>query len=101
LIVGRQLLAGDAVGSAKEAIAERVAACGGGEQAATTSLKKALAIGEIIYPGHDRPFRVGPPIAYVSDYELRVRLFVDPSGQDEELHFGAAAAKSFATWPGN
>jgi N-acyl homoserine lactone hydrolase len=101
LIVGRQLLSGDAVGSAKEAIAERVAACGGGEQAAIASLKKALAIGEIIYPGHDRPFRVGPPIAYVSDYELRIRLFVDPSGQDEELHFGAAAAKSFATWPGN
>jgi N-acyl homoserine lactone hydrolase len=101
LIVGRQLLSGDAVGSAKEAIAERVASCAGGEQAATASLKKALAIGEIIYPGHDRPFRVGPPIAYVSDYELRIRLFVDPSGQDEELHFGAAAAKSFATWPGN
>ena len=100
LIVARQLLAGDAVGGAKEAVAERIA-CAGDEQAATASLKKALAMGEIIYPGHDRPFRVGPPIAYIADYELRIRLFVDPSGQDEELHFGAAAAKSFATWPGN
>ena len=101
LIVGRQLLAGDAVGSAKEAVAERIASCAGDEQAATASLKKALAMSEIVYPGHDRPFRVGPPIAYIADYELRIRLFVDPSGQDEELHFGAAAAKSFATWPGN
>jgi N-acyl homoserine lactone hydrolase len=56
---------------------------------------------EIVYPGHDRPFRLAPTIAYIADYELRIRLFIDPSGQDEELHFGAAAAKSFATWPGN
>ena len=101
LIVGRQLLAGDAVGSAKDAVAKRIASCAGDEQTATASLKKALAISEIIYPGHDRPFRVEPTIAYIADYELRIRLFVDPSGQDEELHFGAAAAKSFATWPGN
>ena len=101
LVVGRQLLSGDAVGSAKEARAGRIAACAGGEQTAAASLKKALAICANAYPGHDRPFQVGPPIAYVSDYELRIRLFVDLSGQDEELHFGAAAAKSFATWPGN
>jgi glyoxylase-like metal-dependent hydrolase (beta-lactamase superfamily II) len=100
LKVGRQLLAGDAVGSAKEAAAGRIISHADGEQAAA-SLKKALSISDIIYPGHDRPFRLGPPIAYISDYELRIRLFVDPSGQDEELHFGAAAAKSFATWPGN
>lgn len=100
LMVGRQLLAGDAVGSAQEAAAGRITGHADGEQAAA-SLKKALAMSDIIYPGHDRPFRLGPPIAYISDYELRIRLFVDPSGQDEELHFGAAAAKSFATWPGN
>ena len=101
LIVGRQLLAGDAVGSAKEAVAGRIASCAGDEQAATASLKKALAMSDIVYPGHDRPFRLKPTVAYVADYELKIRLFVDPSGQDEELHFGAAAAKSFATWPGN
>jgi N-acyl homoserine lactone hydrolase len=101
LRVGRQLLAGDAVGNAKEAVAGRIASCVGSAQAAAASLKKALATSDIIYPGHDRPFRVGPPIAYISDYELRIRLFVDPSGEDEELHFGAAAAKSFATWPGH
>lgn len=101
LQVGRQLLAGDAVGNAKEAVAGQITSCAGSAQAAAASLKKALAMSDIVYPGHDRPFRVGPPIAYISDYELRIRLFVDPSGQDEELHFGAAAAKSFATWPSN
>jgi N-acyl homoserine lactone hydrolase len=101
LQVGRQLLAGDAVGNAKEAVAAQITSCAGSAQAAAASLKKALAMSDIVYPGHDRPFRVGPPIAYISDYELRIRLFVDPSGQDEELHFGSAAAKSFATWPGN
>ena len=55
LIVGRQLLAGDAVGSAKDAVAERIASCAGDEEAGTASLKKAVAISEIIYPGHDRP----------------------------------------------
>lgn len=101
LLAGRRLLAGDAVGNAKEAVAGRIGSHVAGLQRATDSLKKALEIADIIYPGHDRPFRVGPPIAYVSDYELRIRLFVDPAGQDEELHFGAAAAKSFATWPSN
>jgi N-acyl homoserine lactone hydrolase len=101
LLVGRRLLAGDAVGTAKEAVAGRIGSHVAGVQRASDSLKKALEIAEIIYPGHDRPFRVGPPIAYISDYEVRIRLFIDPRGQDEELHFGAAAAKSFATWPGN
>jgi N-acyl homoserine lactone hydrolase len=100
LLVGDKLLAGDAVGSAREAARHQPAA-GASDQDALASLDKALSISAIIYPGHDRPFRVGPPIAYLGDYELKIRLFIDPSGQDEELHFGAAAAKSFATWPGN
>jgi N-acyl homoserine lactone hydrolase len=111
LLAGRRLLSGDAVGGAREAVTRQVAACqvaacqvaacAGGEQDALASLDKALAMSEVIYPGHDRPFRVGPPVEYISDYELKIRLFIDPAGQDEELHFGAAAAKSFATWPGS
>jgi glyoxylase-like metal-dependent hydrolase (beta-lactamase superfamily II) len=101
LLVGHRLLAGDAGGSAREAATCQPAACSGGQEDALASLDNALAMSKVIYPGHDRPFRVGPPIEHISDYELKIRLFVDPSGQDEELHFGAAAAKSFATWPGN
>jgi N-acyl homoserine lactone hydrolase len=101
LMVGKSLLAGDAVGSAKEAVAGKIESCAGSVEDAAASLARALNASDIIYPGHDRPFLVAPPITYISDYELRIRLFIDPSGQDEELHFGAAAAKSFATWPGN
>ena len=101
LLVGKSLLAGDAVGSAREAVTGKLAPCAGSAQDAAASLARALAASEIIYPGHDRPFMVDPPVAYVSDYALRIRLFIDPTGQDEELHFGAAAAKSFATWPGD
>lgn len=101
LLVGDKLLAGDAVGSAREAATRRLIAYEGGEEDALASLDRALAISEIIYPGNDRPFSVGPPIAHISDYELKIRLFIDPSGQDEELHFGAAAAKSLCYLPGN
>lgn len=99
LLAGRQLLAGDAVASAREA-ASRQVACATNASEAATSLARALAMADVIYPGHDRPFRVGPPVTYLADFELRIRLFFDPAGQDEELRFGAAAAKSFATWPG-
>lgn len=98
LLAGRHLLAGDAVKNAQDAITGQPGSCADGARAAS-SLQKALAMSDIIYPGHDRPFRVGPPVAYVSDYELRIRLFVDPSGQDVDLRFGAGAAMSFATWP--
>jgi len=92
------LLAGDAVTCAKDAVAKTPSAFCVDPAQAARSLTRALEA-RIVYPGHDRPFFVGPPVAYVSDYTLRIRLFVDPAGQDEELRFGSAAAKSFATWP--
>jgi N-acyl homoserine lactone hydrolase len=100
LSVGRHLLAGDAIMNARDAIAIQVASQDLDAASETTraSACKALQIADVIYPGHDRPFHVGPPLAYVSDIELKIRLFTDPAGQDQELHFGASAARSFATW---
>jgi N-acyl homoserine lactone hydrolase len=69
------------------------------DQCAKQSLLRALDPAEIIYPGHDRPFRVGPPIAYLDDYAVRIRFFTDPAGPDEEIQVGSFAAKSFASWP--
>ena len=66
---------------------------------ADASLAKALNAPDIIHAGHDRPFRVGPPIAYVGDYALRVRLFFDPVGMDQEICIRTEQAHSFATWP--
>jgi N-acyl homoserine lactone hydrolase len=103
LSVGRHLLAGDAIANAREAIAIEVAsqALDATDETTRASACKALQIADVIYPGHDRPFRVGPPLAYVSDIELKIRLFTDPAGQDQELHFGTSPAKSFATWTGD
>jgi N-acyl homoserine lactone hydrolase len=102
LSVGRHLLAGDAIATAREAIVIEVASqtLDATDETTRASACKALQIADVIYPGHDRPFRVGPPLAYVSDIELKIRLFTDPAGQDQELHFGASAAKSFGTWTG-
>jgi N-acyl homoserine lactone hydrolase len=58
-----------------------------------------LGCADRIYPGHDRPFRVGPPITPVGDYALRIRLFVDPVGMDQEICIKSEQACSFATWP--
>ena len=100
LCVGRSLLAGDAVSCAQDAVRGVYGADAQSPAQACESMARALALADLIYPGHDRPFRVGPPISYAADYELRIRLFLNPAGQDEEHRFGAAAARSFATWPG-
>jgi N-acyl homoserine lactone hydrolase len=99
LLVGNELLAGDAVTCAADAVAGRVEYQPAPDSRAEDSLKKALALADIIYPGHDRPFRVGPPIQYTTDYAVRLRFFTDPSGPDEEIQIGSFAAKSFASWP--
>ena len=98
-LVGNALLAGDAVTCAADAAAGDIRYQRGYDGWARQSLSRALTLAEVIYPGHDRPFRVGPPITYLDDYVIRIRLFTDPAGPDEELQVGSFAAKSFASWP--
>jgi N-acyl homoserine lactone hydrolase len=98
-LVGNALLAGDAVTCAGDAAAGEIRYQPGYDGRARQSLLRALTLAEVIYPGHDRPFRVGPPIAYLDDYAIRIRFFTDPAGPDEEIQVGSFAAKSFASWP--
>lgn len=98
-LVGNALLAGDAVTCAGDAAAGDVRHQRGYDKRAKDSLSRALTLADIIYPGHDRPFRVGPPVAYLDDYAIRIRFFTDPAGPDEEIQVGSFAAKSFASWP--
>jgi glyoxylase-like metal-dependent hydrolase (beta-lactamase superfamily II) len=98
-LVGNALLAGDAVTCAGDAAAGDIRYQRGYDNRASQSLARALTLADIIYPGHDRPFRVGPPIAYLDDYAIRIRFFTDPAGPDEEIQVGSFAAKSFASWP--
>ena len=99
LLAGERLLAGDAVACARDAISGTPEECFGNRREAGASIAKALSIAKIICPGHDRPFHVGPPIAYESDYALRIRFFIDPAGEDQEICIKAEKARSFATWP--
>ncbi|WP_022720883.1 MBL fold metallo-hydrolase [Rhodopseudomonas sp. B29] len=99
LLVGDTLLAGDTVYCAADAAAGEVRSVPSADPRATESLKKALGLASVIYPGHDRPFRVGAKPTYLDDYAMRIRFFTDPEGFDEEIRIGAFAPKSFASWP--
>ena len=99
LLVGREILAGDAVACARDAARGRAALWFSDGAQADASLAKALSCAEVVYAGHDRPFRAGPPVAYLGDYALRIRLFFDPVGMDQEICIKAERARSFATWP--
>lgn len=99
LLVGDELLAGDAVSCAGDAAAQEIRYPPANNPAALISLQKALASASVIYPGHDRAFRIGQPITYLDDYAIRIRFFTDPTGPDEEIRVGSFAAKSFASWP--
>jgi N-acyl homoserine lactone hydrolase len=99
LLVGRELLAGDAVACGRDAARGRAALWFADSAQADASLAKALGAADIVYAGHDRPFRVGPPVAYLGDYALRIRLFFDPVGMDQEICIKAEQPRSFATWP--
>ncbi len=98
-LVGDALLAGDAVTCAGDAAAGDIRSHCADHEQARASLSKASALAEVIYPGHDRPFHIGPPISYLDDYAIRIRFFTDPAGPDEEIQIGSFAAKSFASWP--
>jgi N-acyl homoserine lactone hydrolase len=99
ILIGKELLAGDAVTCGGDAAARDICYQPPYDQRAKASLFRALDLADVIYPGHDRPFRVGPPIAYLDDYAIRIRFFTDPAGPDEEIQVGSFAAKSFASWP--
>jgi N-acyl homoserine lactone hydrolase len=98
-LVGSTLLAGDAIACAADAAAGEILHQRAHNAQAEVSLMRALTLAEVIYPGHDRPFRIGPPIAYLDDYAIKIRLFTDPTGPDEEIQVGSFAPKSFASWP--
>jgi glyoxylase-like metal-dependent hydrolase (beta-lactamase superfamily II) len=99
LLVGDELLAGDAVAGARAAATGEPDLPAADFIQARSSIARALTLAPTIYPGHDRPFRLGPPIAYVGDYQLRIRLFFDPVAMDQEICIKAEAPRSFATWP--
>jgi N-acyl homoserine lactone hydrolase len=71
---GIAIIAGDSIQNATVARERRNALVFWNEQQANQSVAKLLAIGDIIYPGHDLPFRMNPDgtAEYLHDFELTI-----------------------------
>jgi glyoxylase-like metal-dependent hydrolase (beta-lactamase superfamily II) len=71
---GIAIIAGDAIQNSTVALERRNALVFWNEQQANQTVDKLLAIGDLIYPGHDLPFRVNPDgtSEYLHDLELTI-----------------------------
>jgi N-acyl homoserine lactone hydrolase len=71
---GIAIIAGDSIQNTDVARERRNALVFWNEQQANQSVDKLLAIGDVIYPGHDLPFRMNPDgtTEYVHDLELTI-----------------------------
>jgi N-acyl homoserine lactone hydrolase len=71
---GIAIIAGDSIQNSTVARERRNALVFWNEQQANQSVDKLLAIGDIIYPGHDLPFRMNPDgtAEYLHDFELTI-----------------------------
>ena len=69
---GIAVIAGDSIQNALVARERRNALVFWNDEMASRSIDKLLAIGDVIYPGHDLPFRVGAGgrMDYLHDFEL-------------------------------
>jgi len=71
---GIAVIAGDSIQNSTVALEKRNALVFWNERQANESVAKLVAIGDIIYPGHDLPFRMKPDggTEYLHDFELTI-----------------------------
>jgi glyoxylase-like metal-dependent hydrolase (beta-lactamase superfamily II) len=100
LLIGSSLLAGDAVPTIRSAYKKEIVGYNVNAALANSSLKKALNLAEIIYPGHDRPFVIKEAgIEILGEIDLRIRFFFSPKNQDQEIVVKSEKQLTFVTWP--
>lgn len=76
---GLAAVTGDALHSGATALRRMCPAIFWDEQQAAASVERILDTADVIYPGHDRPFRiVGDQVEYVSSFDLELSGF-DPA----------------------
>ncbi|HWS30167.1 MAG TPA: MBL fold metallo-hydrolase [Clostridia bacterium] len=98
--LGKVLFAADAVWSARAVIRGRPDLTFFDMPLTEKSVQKAVAISDVIVPGHDRPFRVvNGAIEYFTDASYHFSFAFDPAGGDFELSVStgpqAVASKYF------
>jgi N-acyl homoserine lactone hydrolase len=82
----RAVLASDAMWSARDAVRRVPDVAFFDPAKAQTSLDRALAAGDVFYPGHDRPFRLQDgAVVYLAQYRYHLSFPFQPQGQDFEL----------------
>jgi N-acyl homoserine lactone hydrolase len=92
----RAVLASDALWSARDAVRAVPDVAFFDPAKAQASLHRALAAGDVFYPGHDRPFRLqGGSVVYLDQYRYHLSFPFQPGGQELELEISTErSAKS-------
>lgn len=94
---GRAVLASDALWSARDAVRGVPDVAFFDPAKAQISLDRALAAGDIFYPGHDRPFRLRDGVvSYQAQYRYHLSFPFQPYGQDFELEISTERSANTA-----
>lgn len=90
---GVSLITGDALHYASAALTKRNPIVFWDEQQAADSIERVVDMADVIYPGHERPFRLTGQgeISYLRDFELSI-VNVDPNDPGLSFDFAPPAA---------
>ena len=85
---GTIVIAGDSIKSAREAILGEASMVFGSKEEARQSIHKVLALGDLIIPGHDRPFTFDSEkgVKYIMGYDVEFNVIVNPLRDSEKIH---------------
>jgi glyoxylase-like metal-dependent hydrolase (beta-lactamase superfamily II) len=93
----RAVLASDALWSARDAVRGIPDVAFFDAAKAQISLDRALAEGDVFYPGHDRPFRLhNGSVTYLAQYRYQLSFPFQPHGQDFELEISTERPENAA-----
>ena len=91
----RAVLASDALWSARDVTRAVPDVAFFDPQKAQASLDRAVASGDIFYPGHDRPFRIkNGAIVYEAEHQYKMSFAFQPEGQDLNVEFSTGGTFS-------
>ena len=91
---GSAVLASDALWSARDVTRGVPDVAFFNPPQAQASLDRALASGDLFFPGHDRPFRLNNgAVQYEAQYRYNLRFPFQPDGQDFEVELSTESPK--------
>jgi len=81
------VIAGDAIKNAREAILGEASMVFGSKEEARQSIHEVLALGDLIIPGHDRPFTFDSKhgVKYIMGYDVEFDVNINPERDSERI----------------